>query len=380
MPSEGGHTLIQSEPQHLTASLSPPVGSALSSPVTKFGSGSAKAISKPHVLIVNENPRVLEGLTKGIQKLGFPHTIAVQTDEKAVLATGKKDINFNCIICAYETDNINGISFLKMMRRKDRYADTPFFLTDPAFTTIKVLKAGHSGVTGLLVMPCTLKTLQEKITTLDKPKELVVDNAEKQIQKGSTLINDGKYGEAIDEFKSMVNQRDNPEYYYNIGYIKSIEGKHPEAIVAFRKATQLDRLFAKAYEEMGRAYRAIGDHQKADECMNYAAQIHLDRDNDAQAEDILNEILSLGSDSLNVFNSLGVIYRKRGDHKTALTHYTKALRVHPDEPNIYYNMGRIYLDMKNTDKARELFQKALEIDSSFKEARQVIKAIDLGVI
>jgi len=334
---------------------------------------------RPHILIVNEDPRMLTGLTKGIHKLGFVNTISVQTDEKAVIATGKRDIS--CIICAYETDNINGISFLKMTRKKEKYADTPFFLTDPAFTTIKVLKAGHAGVTGLLVMPCTLKTLQEKITTtLDKPKEVVVDSAEKQIHKGSTLLKEGKYDQAIDEFKSMVNQRENPEYYYNIGYIKSIQGKHSEAIVAFRKATQLDRLFAKAYEEMGRAYRALGDHEKADECMNHAAQIHLERDNDAQAEDILNEILSLGSDSLNVFNSLGVIYRRRGDHKTALTHYTKALRVHPDEPNIYYNIGRIYLDMKNTDKARELFQKALEIDSSFKEAKQVIKAIDLGVI
>ncbi|MBF0228123.1 MAG: tetratricopeptide repeat protein [Desulfamplus sp.] len=335
--------------------------------------------SQSHILIVNDDPRTLAGLTKAIQKLGFPNTISVQTDEKAVLATGKRDIY--CMICAYNTVNINGISFLKMMRKKDKYFDTPFFLTDPAFTTVKVLKAGHAGVTGLLVMPCTVKILEEKITgTLGKPKEIVVGNAEKQVAKGSNLIKDGKYSEAIDEFKSMVNQKENPEYYYNIGYIKSIQGKHSEAIVAFRKATQLDRLFAKAYEEMGRAYRALGQYDKADECLSYAAQIHLDRDNDGHAEDILNEILQLGSDSLNVFNSLGVIYRKRGDHTTALTHYTKALKIHPDEPNIYYNMGRIYLDMKDSDKAREFFQKAVEIDSSFKEARQVIKAIDLGML
>ncbi|MBF0301669.1 MAG: tetratricopeptide repeat protein [Desulfamplus sp.] len=335
--------------------------------------------SKSQILIVNEEPKTLAGLTKGIQKLGFLNTISVQTDEKAVLVTGKKDIG--CIICSYETKHINGLSFLRMMRKKDKYADTPFFLTDPAFTAFKVLKAGHAGVTGLLVMPCTLKTLEEKITAnIDKPKEIVVGNAEKQVAKGSNLINDGKYDEAINEFKFMVNQKENPEYYYNIGYIKSIQGKHSEAIAAFRKATQLDRLFAKAYEEMGRAYRALGQHDKADECLGYAAQIHLERDNDGHAEEILNEILQLGSESLNVFNSLGVIYRKRGDHQTALTHYKKALKIHPDEPNIYYNMGRIHLDMKDTDKAREFFQKAVEVDSSFKEARQVIKAIDLGFI
>ncbi|MBF0243410.1 MAG: tetratricopeptide repeat protein [Desulfamplus sp.] len=331
------------------------------------------------ILIVNDDPRMLAGLTKAIQKLGFLDTIATQTDEQAILITGKKEIN--CVICAYDTQKVKGLSFLRVMRKKDKYADTPFFLTDPAFTTLKVLKAGHSGVSGLIVMPCTIQTLKDKITsTLGKPKAIVVGNAEKQISKGSDLISKGKYDEAINEFKSMVNQKENPEYYYNIGYIKSIQGKHSEAIVAFRKATQLDRLFAKAYEEMGKAYRALGQSDKADECLSYAAQIHLERDNDGHAEEILNEILALGSESLNVFNSLGVIYRKRGDHNTALIHYNKALKIHPDEPNIYYNMGRIYLDMKNTDKARELFQKAVEIDSSFKEAKQVIKAIDLGVI
>ncbi|MBF0203582.1 MAG: tetratricopeptide repeat protein [Desulfamplus sp.] len=353
-------------------SMSPPESNSMSQYESKI-------TSQSHILIVNEDPRTLTGLTKGVQKLGFSNTISVQTDEKAVMVTGKKDVS--CVICAYESENINGLSFLRMARKKQSYSDIPFFLTDPAFTTLKVLKAGHAGVTGLLVMPCTLKTLHEKIiTTLGKPKEVVIGDAEKKIDKASSLINEGKYGDAINEFQSMVNQKENPEYYYNIGYIKSIQGKHSEAIVAFRKATQLDRLFAKAYEEMGRAYRAMGEHDKADECMNHAAQIHLERDNDDYAEGILNEILSLGSDSLNVFNSLGVIYRKRGDHTTALTHYSKALKIHPDEPNIYYNMGRIYLDMKNTDKARELFHKAVEIDGSFKEAKQVIKAIDLGFI
>ncbi|SLM30221.1 Tetratricopeptide TPR_1 repeat-containing protein [Desulfamplus magnetovallimortis] len=331
------------------------------------------------ILIVNENPKTLAGLTKAMHKMGFPDTVSVQNDEKAVLATTKKQIN--CIISAYEMNSINGLSFLRMIRKKKGYEDLPFFLTDPAFTTLKVLKAGQAGVTGLLVMPCTLTTLKEKITTtLSEPRAKVVNKAEKEVNKASELIDEGKFSEAIDEIQNIINQKENPEYYYNIGYIKSIQGKYSEAIAAFRKATQLDRLFAKAYEEMGRAYRALGQNDKADEYMSHAAQIHLERDNDGHAEEILNEILELGSDSLNVFNSLGVIYRRRGDHRTALNHYNKALRVHPDEPNIYYNIGRIHLDMKDMEKARELFQKAVEIDNSFIEAKQVIKAIDLGVI
>lgn len=295
------------------------------------------------------------------------------------MAANKKKVG--CIICAYEMSQINGLSLLRMIRKKTDYMDTPFFLTDPAFTTLKVIKAGQSGVSGLLVMPCTMATLKEKISSsFGTPRSKEVVQSQKKITKGSELVDEGKFDEAIETFQNVINQKNNPEYYYNIGYLKSIQGKYSEAIVAFRKATQLDRLFAKAYEEMGRAYRALGRHDKADECMGYAAQIHLERDDDGHAEEILKEVLELGSDSLNVFNSLGVIYRKRGDHDTALKHYQKALKVHPEEPIIFYNIGRIYLDMKDMDRAKALFQQAVEVDDSFIEAKQVIKAIDLGVI
>jgi len=77
---------------------------------------------------------------------------------------------------------------------------------------------------------------------------------------------------------------------------------------------------------------------------------------------------------------MGVLYRKKGDPETALSHYKKALKVHPDEPYIYYNIGRLHMDMKNIEKAKEYFKAALEKDPGFEEAKQVIKAIDLGIV
>lgn len=327
-------------------------------------------------LIIDKNPKVHKALTLSLKKIGFPNIISVKTSEKGLLVTRKKTIH--CILCAYE---MNGLLLLKIVRNRKKFPDIPFFMMDPAFTNIKVMKAGQAGVTGLLVLPCELKILQNKIVqAFGRKKEIVVENAEKNIDKGTKLIKEKKYNDALNVFNELVSQKENPEHYYNIGYIKTMQGKHSEAIVAFRKATQLDRLFAKAYEEMGRAYRALGRHAEADECMNQAAQIHLERDNDGYAEEILNEVLALGSESLNVFNSLGIIYRKKGDHESSLKHYTKALKIHPGECNIYYNIGRIYLDMRELDKARDYFQQAVDIDPGFDAAKQVIKALDLGVL
>ena len=131
---------------------------------------------------------------------------------------------------------------------------------------------------------------------------------------------------------------------------------------------------------MGRAYKALGDAQKSEECLQVAAEIYMDTDKLGSAEDILNEILEARTNSLNVFNTLGVLHRKKGDVEQALRQYKKALKVHPDEPYIYYNIGRLYLDMKNTTKAKVYFQAALDKDHGFEEAKQVIKAIDLGLV
>ncbi len=124
----------------------------------------------------------------------------------------------------------------------------------------------------------------------------------------------------------------------------------------------------------------MGDLEKAEEYMHMAAEIYMDTDKLGTAEEVLNEILESGTESLNVFNTLGVLYRKKGDTEVALSQYKKALKVHPDEPYIYYNIGRLYLDMKDTEQAKKYFATALEKDPKFDEAKQVIKAIDLGIV
>lgn len=244
-----------------------------------------------------------------------------------------------------------------------------------------MIKAGQAGVSGLIVMPYKLAAIQSKLeAALSKTPDPVIAQTEQTIEDGIALIEKGEYTQALELFETLVNQKENPEYYFNIGYIKTSQNRHSEAIEAFSKATQLDRLFVKAYEAMARAYKAMGELEKAEEYMQTAAEIYMDTDKLGAAEDLLNELLEAGSNSLNVFNTLGVLHRKKGNVDQALAQYKKALKVHPDEPYIYYNIGRLYLDMKKMDKARTYFQAALDKDAEFDEARQVIKAIDLGLI
>ena len=331
------------------------------------------------ILLVDDDKNRLNQLDKIIRTLGFKQALLTDGADNAWVVMKNRKID--CIICAYEMKEMSGPALLKILRREDTSSDIPFFLTDRAFTKIKVLKAGQIGVTGLFVIPYDGKVMGRKIVlALENLKEPVVQKTRERFDHGIQLIEKKEYGEALEVFTMLVNQKENPEYYFNIGYIKTSQGKHSEAIEAFSMATRLDRLFARAYEEMGRVYKLMGDLVKAEEYMQLAAEIYMDTDKIGSAEEVLNEILESGVHSLNVFNSLGVLYRKKGDSQAALTQYKKALKVHPDEPYIYYNIGRLYLDMKETTEAKRSFQQALEKDPGFEEAKQVIKAIDLGIV
>ncbi|HCY85584.1 MAG TPA: hypothetical protein DHV36_10655 [Desulfobacteraceae bacterium] len=331
------------------------------------------------ILIVTEDQTELKNLSIAIKKMGFPSPARATggSDAWSMLKSSPVD----CVIAAYEMEEMSGLALLKILRREDTLGDIPVFLTHDAFTKIKVIKAGQAGVTGLFVIPFDREGIKTKIEmALDGVKDPVIEKTSETIDKGLELIERKEYAKALEVFQKLVSRKENPEYYFNIGYIKTAQNRHPEAIEAFSKATQLDRLYVKAYEAMARAYRAMGQTEKAEEYMQTAAEIYMDTDKLGSAEDLLNELLESGTNSLNVFNTLGVLHRKKGNMEQALQQYKKALKVHPDEPYIYYNIGRLYLDIKDMDNAKKYFQAALDKDHGFEEAKQVLKAIDLGLI
>jgi len=336
-------------------------------------------MNNKQILLVDDDKNRLNQLEKTIRSLGFKQVWLAYGADNAWVIMRKKKID--CIICAYDMKEMTGLALLKIIRREDSFCEAPFFLADNAFTKIKVIKAGQTGVTGLFVIPYDKKVMGKRmVAAFESHGDPVVRKTKEIFNQGLQLIEEKKYDKALETFATLIRQKENPEYYFNIGYIKTSQGLHGEAIEAFSKATRLDRLFAKAYEEMGRVYKMMGDLSKAEEYMQLAAEIYMDTDKIGAAEDVLNEILESGTDSLNVFNTLGVLYRKKGDTQAALNQYKKALKVHPDEPFIYYNIGRLYLDLKDTDQAKKYFLQALEKDQDFKEAKQVLKAIDLGIV
>jgi len=73
-----------------------------------------------------------------------------------------------------------------------------------------------------------------------------------------------------------------------------------------------------------------------------------------------------------------VLYRKKNDFKKALFNYKKAIVIHPDRARIHYNIGRLYIEMKDPESAKTYFVQALKLEPDFEDAKEVLEAIELG--
>lgn len=330
-------------------------------------------------LIVDDNSVALREIEDILKYLGYKNLQRSGSASEAWAMLQVKE--FDCIISAWEMPEMTGLALLRVVRNDERFVDLPFFLADSAFTKAKVVKAGQAGITGLIVKPYDSEIIKEKIQGIPEAMGAgAPSEAEITLDEGLKLLESEDHEGALKAFEKLLNEGESAEVYYNIGYVKTAQGQYPEAIDAFRKATQLDRLFAKAFEAMGRAYKELGQPEEAEQCLNKAAEIYLSSEREDQAEEILNEILEVNPDTINVYNTMGVLYRKKGDYPTALKNYEKALKIHPEEPNIHYNIGRIHIEMKNLNKAKSCFNKALTLDPGFKEAREILNAIELGAM
>ena len=127
-----------------------------------------------------------------------------------------------------------------------------------------------------------------------------------------------------------------------------------------------------------KVYSKKGDPKKAKHFFEKAGDIFLERNMDQEAEAAFGEVIKISPDTVNVYNSLGIIYRKKKDYGGAVKQYLKALKVDADDENILYNLGRVYLEDKKVGDAKKTFKRALEIDPGFKEAKKMLQAIEVA--
>lgn len=83
------------------------------------------------------------------------------------------------------------------------------------------------------------------------------------------------------------------------------------------------------------------------------------------------EAVNLDPNALHNYNRLAIALRKLGRFDVAEEYYMRALPLAPEDPNLLFNIGRLYLEWQKWGKAVEFGEKAHAVNPAFAEAEKL---------
>lgn len=78
-------------------------------------------------------------------------------------------------------------------------------------------------------------------------------------------------------------------------------------------------------------------------------------------------------------DTLGWVYYLNGNYKSAISELQDGLELAPNNPMINHHLAMAYYKNKQSDEAKALFEKALELNNNFEgaeNARSILKEIE----
>ena len=99
---------------------------------------------------------------------------------------------------------------------------------------------------------------------------------------------------------------------------------------------------------------------------------YFDTDQPQKAVNAYGKVLELDPNNVNVLTDQGIMYRKIGWYDKAIANFEKAQSIDPKHLQSLYNLGVVYAtDLKQPEKAREIWTKYLQFDSTSPTAQQI---------
>jgi len=188
-------------------------------------------------------------------------------------------------------------------------------------------------------------------------RPLAVPDKDEDMAAGSDLFRAGKYDEAIERFKKVIDKfPSNCEGYFNLGlnYLKKKEVD--AAITALEKAAEINPQSVESYFALGEAYFAKGESEKALQSFSRA--------------------IALNPESPLAHYNLGLVFYKLGKNEEALAAFDKAVALKPDNPSAHYQAGLAAIRLQSFDNALKSFQEFLRLEPNAPEADQVRTMIE----
>lgn len=128
---------------------------------------------------------------------------------------------------------------------------------------------------------------------------------------------------------------------YNLGRLKQMDKDYKGAIGIYRAIVEQQPGFGLAWNNLGVAYREIGEPDEAISCFRRA--------------------VAFAPDIAEAWNNLGVAQDEFHMIENASTSYKKAIEIQPDYASAHFNLGVSFQKLERFREAKDHYNKVLEI-------------------
>ena len=191
------------------------------------------------------------------------------------------------------------------------------------------------------------KDYEDAIADINKALELNPGNASFYIYKGKIYGLKEDYAKAIEYLKKAIKaEPDFATAYAELGLVYAKQGNEQEFTKNLEKALRLKPYSGKLYKVRGNGYFALKKQDKG--IRDYKTAIGLSLDPEANSH-----LYSYWR---------GLELYKLEDYEGAVRNFDEAIKLIPDNPLYYSNLGNAYFQMGEKQKGIENYDKAIKLD------------------
>ncbi len=210
------------------------------------------------------------------------------------------------------------------------------------------------------------------VTSFTRATEILPGSAEAHFNLGLARLQQGQPREAIPAFKRAIELSPRLKgAHLFLGVAQYRLNDYPAAITNLRRETQIDVGNAKALMWLGVAQLAAGDAEAAAASLDKAAQLdpsdvdilyHRGRAHMLVSKESYEQMYKADPNSWRVHQALAQSFVEADRLDDAVHECQNALNLRPTEPGLHEELGDIYWNQNQLEKAELAFQDELKVD------------------
>lgn len=151
--------------------------------------------------------------------------------------------------------------------------------------------------------------------------------------------------------KKSISKKEEAMVYYSLGIEADEAQDYIKAVEYYKKALEIDKKFAFAWDNLGMAYRGLNRNEDAVKAYKKS--------------------LKLDPKGKTPLMNIGVAYQQLGQYDNAIKYYNKFKKIYKKDPEAYYGLGRMYFEkrelMPAVDNMMQAYRLYIEMDSPYKQ-------------